>query len=633
MSCQKPGVTACRPVEHPGRHFKPPICLRLFERAAEDDKTILVDGTTNANSSTKPRMMPIRNLAKNGPVGVLKPRCTTPRAHIVTEQGCPGPSRRRVGRGRSSAARSWADCTVNMAGSDLRQAHAPHRRPPDVSDLDRPGVPVETHYFTCRLYLIRHSCHQYLKCSHSILVGYRDFRFSVHTGKISSPVSSSVVPLQLAKIYQTRHHYFDCRPLGWSLLGDLRTLKGCWYAGSDNDVGYLWPGPGALSIEAKFPSDAALERLLRQAAGVLEPRYPKTAESCAHAPIAERPMLYCGSRLDQERRLEMPTIKPLLNKLNRFYTRSADEARAFLGTKDYEVDFPRRDAGQQLDLRVNGAYLPGTYVGYYQFGTPIVARTDAGRHDYWINLPLAEPIEATIGAETIIGDRKRGFIASPSLQYAVRTQGAGARLHVQITEERLNQQVAALLGEAPVEPIAFAAAIDLTTGYGRSIACCVMQAVNHLQQDDMFPGNKVTAGLFEDLIISRLLLSHPSNYSKALGRLEAKVAPATIRRAVDFMQARLGEPLALADIAMAAGIPGRTLFTHFQCVHGTSPMQFLRRLRFEKVREALLHARQTDNVSSICGRWGFTHLGRFAVEYRHRFGETPSQTLAHARRG
>jgi hypothetical protein len=78
LSCQKPGVRVCRPVEHPCRHFKPPICLRLFQRAAEDDKTTLVDCPMNANSATKPRMMPIKNLAKNGPVGVLKPRCTIP---------------------------------------------------------------------------------------------------------------------------------------------------------------------------------------------------------------------------------------------------------------------------------------------------------------------------------------------------------------------------------------------------------------------------------------------------------------------------------------------------------------------------------------------------------------------------
>jgi hypothetical protein len=76
LSCHKRGVRVCRPVEHPGWDFKPPICLRPIKRAAEEDKTILVDGTMNANSVTKPGMMPINNLAKNCTVGVLKPRCT-----------------------------------------------------------------------------------------------------------------------------------------------------------------------------------------------------------------------------------------------------------------------------------------------------------------------------------------------------------------------------------------------------------------------------------------------------------------------------------------------------------------------------------------------------------------------------
>ena len=67
-------------VEHPRRNFQPTVCLRLFQRAAEDDKTILVDGIMNENSATKPRMMRIKNLARNGPVVVLKPRCTTARA-------------------------------------------------------------------------------------------------------------------------------------------------------------------------------------------------------------------------------------------------------------------------------------------------------------------------------------------------------------------------------------------------------------------------------------------------------------------------------------------------------------------------------------------------------------------------
>src|SRR6516225_7888458 len=82
LSCQKLGVRACRPVEHPCWHFQPTICLRPVQRAAKNNTITLVDGSMNANSAPKPRVMPIKNLAKNGPVGVLKRFCTTVGARI-----------------------------------------------------------------------------------------------------------------------------------------------------------------------------------------------------------------------------------------------------------------------------------------------------------------------------------------------------------------------------------------------------------------------------------------------------------------------------------------------------------------------------------------------------------------------
>ena len=42
------------------------------------------------------------------------------------------------------------------------------------------------------------------------------------------------------------------------------------------------------------------------------------------------------------------------------------------------------------------------------------------------------------------------------------------------------------------------------------------------------------------------------------------------------MQAKLGSPISVADIAEASGIAGRTLFKHFQDYHGISPMRYLR---------------------------------------------------------
>ena len=49
-------------------------------------------------------------------------------------------------------------------------------------------------------------------------------------------------------------------------------------------------------------------------------------------------------------------------------------------------------------------------------------------------------------------------------------------------------------------------------------------------------------------------------------------------------------------------------------------------------RQAAAEARKhEESITEIAGRWGFSHMGRFAVEYRKRFGEPPSQTLRRAR--
>jgi len=69
LSCQKLGVRACRPVEHPCWNLQPSICSRSIQRAAESDIISLVDHSMNANSATKPRMISIKNLAKERSCG------------------------------------------------------------------------------------------------------------------------------------------------------------------------------------------------------------------------------------------------------------------------------------------------------------------------------------------------------------------------------------------------------------------------------------------------------------------------------------------------------------------------------------------------------------------------------------
>ncbi|WP_460359141.1 helix-turn-helix domain-containing protein [Mycobacterium sp. ZZG] len=43
--------------------------------------------------------------------------------------------------------------------------------------------------------------------------------------------------------------------------------------------------------------------------------------------------------------------------------------------------------------------------------------------------------------------------------------------------------------------------------------------------------------------------------------------------------------------------------------------------------ELIAHSPPSVTVTMVAGRWGFLHLGRFAIQYRQLFGESPSQTL------
>jgi AraC-like DNA-binding protein len=323
----------------------------------------------------------------------------------------------------------------------------------------------------------------------------------------------------------------------------------------------------------------------------------------------------------------MRPVKSILASFRRFHSQDADEASAFLWAKEYKVDLLRNHA-KQIDLRINGVYLPRTYIGYYQFGAPITAGTQGDGHNYWINLPLDEWIDVAIGSETVTCNPRQGFVSSPAVQYAVRTGGSGARVHVQISEELMKRQLTALLREPPTEPIVFATSIDLTKGYGRSLATYIWSAINGLEGGDSIADNPLSANLFEEYITTKILLTHPNNYSDSLAKLEKPIAPASVKRALEYMHAELGSSIGIPDIAAASGVAGRTLFKHFRDTFGVTPIQYLREARFTEVHKALSRPFQGESVTAIALRWGFTHLGRFAVEYRQRYGETPSQTLA-----
>ena len=110
-----------------------------------------------------------------------------------------------------------------------------------------------------------------------------------------------------------------------------------------------------------------------------------------------------------------------------------------------------------------------------------------------------------------------------------------------------------------------------------------------------------------------------------VGHIRGRLAPSADRRHV---AAHLDQPMSLAEMAAAGGVSVRTLSNAFRSIHGTSPMAWVKMLRLEKARADLISADHRErSVADIATRWGFFHLGKFAVDYRKAFYESPSETL------
>jgi AraC-like DNA-binding protein len=128
----------------------------------------------------------------------------------------------------------------------------------------------------------------------------------------------------------------------------------------------------------------------------------------------------------------------------------------------------------------------------------------------------------------------------------------------------------------------------------------------------------------ERLLVDLLVVGHTSPEPAAQRR---PLSPGFVKRAEDYMVEKCADPLTLADIAAAAGVPERTLREGFQRFRSVSPMQHLRQLRMQRARDTLLGARVDIRIADIALDCGFTHLGRFAIAYKEMFGESPSDTL------
>ncbi|GHC23182.1 AraC family transcriptional regulator [Kushneria pakistanensis] len=113
-------------------------------------------------------------------------------------------------------------------------------------------------------------------------------------------------------------------------------------------------------------------------------------------------------------------------------------------------------------------------------------------------------------------------------------------------------------------------------------------------------------------------------------RVTPSVRKRVVDRAREVIDAQQGEPIAILSVCHRIGVSRRKLQYCFQEYLDISPASYVRLARLNAVHRTLARGAAL-RVQDEAVRWGFFHLGHFALEYRRLFGERPSETLQRGR--
>ena len=313
-----------------------------------------------------------------------------------------------------------------------------------------------------------------------------------------------------------------------------------------------------------------------------------------------------------------------------FASRDCEETRAFLRGKDFDFSIAARDTSQ-LDAHIDGFDSPGMYIGRMRYGCEIAIEATAARNDYWLHLPTAGSFEARVRGTPVGGNHRQALVLNPGSPGAFRSAADSRRMSIALAPAVVERQLAALLHERPCRPLEFSSTLNLERGFGRSLARFVYLTLENLGRPDCPLQDALTRQEFGEFVVAGALLSIPNNYSDSLHRATGRVVPRDVRAAIDYIHAHLTGPIVLADIVAASGVAGRTLFKHFRVAKGVTPMRYVRDARLDLLHDMLRAGPTARTITELATSLGFTHMGRFAAEYRRRFGSTPSSMVRRER--
>jgi len=310
------------------------------------------------------------------------------------------------------------------------------------------------------------------------------------------------------------------------------------------------------------------------------------------------------------------------------HTRDVDEARELVASAFCAHQLLPLEGRSALDARFHSVRLGQVGLHYLDYGAEVRIAPGQLQDFFLVQMPLAGRAEIRCGNESLLSDPLVASVPAPDRDLVMRWGEGNKQLILWIDRNGLEGHLSKMLGKRLTRPLRFDLGMDMTQQSIRSWRNVVELLRREVDTGGALPAEPLAMSELQRLLFSQLLLAQPNNYSAALHREPMTSAPKVIKQAVELIEAHAAEPLTVEDVAEAVGIGVRALQEGFRRYLDSTPMNYLREVRLRRIRVELEVADPTHtNVTDIAMRWGFLHAGRFSVQYRERFGESPSATL------
>lgn len=306
-----------------------------------------------------------------------------------------------------------------------------------------------------------------------------------------------------------------------------------------------------------------------------------------------------------------------------------DELADILSTSRMKMSAtPLTRRGFSFDCKFGKA--DGIFIGQCRYEGDFSLKRDGISDKFHIFLPRSGNATFNAARREIATSARQGVIVDGTRNMGALISGPREHVVVSIDSKMLYRGLSAILGNPVSDSLDFRPEIDLATGSGLALERLAALILNGLIFNDApLRRSPLALACLSDALVRMILETLPHRFSNELSGSGVAV-PKHVKRAMEFMKANLSNPITFHDITIASGMSSRALQYGFRQFKMTTPMAYLQNLRLDALHLELKQAQPGQTVAGVALKWGFIHLSRMAFDYRHRFGQLPSETLRHA---